>query len=372
MKKKHTFILAALVVLLGVALWFHQRVPSSPTRPVDSASHPPTVDSAIPRRPSVEASSRTEIAPRDANPERKFANMGVLERNAILMEIAKQELPAIFQAMLDAQRSEHDPMKQMGLQTVLAGALKQKTPSPEFLEQLRAFVTNGSNLKFERDLVFGALGSAATPETVKLLAQLATTSPDQKISQAATGSLGTVGEGMGGGEKLSPTLEQVWRESSDPKLLLGAASSMAKIGAPSSIELLLPEALAIDEANKARIDTARNALQGVYRPDAVPPLADRLANQPSTGATAKLVAPILVKIGDAAAGKAVVSWLQSRDENAGALIQDLTVHRTRSEQMLSAWAAALDPAVPFQNEQNREAIRTGLAAWHANRTRPPP
>ena len=96
---------------------------------------------------------------------------------------------------------------------------------------------------------------------------------------------------MGGGEKLSPTLEQVWRESSDPKLLLAAALSMAKIGAPSSIELLLSEALANDGANKARIDTARNALQGVYQPKAVPPLADRLVNQPSTDATAKLVPP---------------------------------------------------------------------------------
>lgn len=372
MKKKHTFILVALVVLLGVALWFRQSVPSSPTRPVDSTSHPLTVHTAIPRKPSVEAPSRSEVTPSDANPESKFANMGVLERNAILMEISNQELPAIFEAMLNAQRAEHDPMKQMGLQTVLAGALKQKPPNPEFLEQLRAFVTNSSNLQFERDLVFGALGSAATPETVKLLAELATTSSDQKISQAATGSLGTVWAGMGGGEKLSPTLEQVWRESSDPKLLLGAASSMAKIGAPSSIELLLSEGLATDGANKVRIETARNALQGVYRPNAVPPMADRLAHQSSTGATAKLVAPILVKIGDAAAGRAVVTWLQSRDENAEALIQDLTVHRTRSEQMLSAWAAALDPTVPFQNEQNREAIRTGLAARHANRTRNPP
>jgi hypothetical protein len=36
--------------------------------------------------------------------------------------------------------------------------------------------------------------------------------------------------------------------------------------------------------------------------------------------------------------------------------------------MLAAWTAALDPAVSFRNEQNREAIRAGLAAYRAGHT----
>ncbi len=105
-----------------------------------------------------------------------------------------------------------------------------------------------------------------------------------------------------------------------------------------------------------------------YFPNAVPPLIARLANQSPMSTNAKLVAPILVKIGDAAAGKVVVSWLQNTNENAAPLIEDLIRQRTLGEPMLSIWAAALDPAVPFRSEQNREAIRAGLAAYRADRT----
>ena len=35
--------------------------------------------------------------------------------------------------------------------------------------------------------------------------------------------------------------------------------------------------------------------------------------------------------------------------------------------MLKASQAALDPSVPFRSEQNREAIRAGLAQYTTNR-----
>lgn len=351
MENRTKRVLGMIVVNLcvGLVLWPQEKLP--PASGVQATFQPAGVTSTA------------------IGPQRKFAEMGVLERNAIKNEIAKQDLPMIFQAMLDAERVEHDPMKQMHLQTVLSGALRLRKPSPEFLEMMRAFVTNNSNSKFERQLLIGALHSAATRETVDLMIQVATTSPDPEIRQSA-GALAGAGDLGGAGAKLSPSLERVWRESSNRDMLFSVAVTMAKIGAPSGIELLLTAALATDGKDGRRA-SAQSALQEAYLPNAVPPLATRLANQSTTSAAAKLIAPILVKIGDATASKAVVGWLELRAENAGPVIQDLIRQRTRSEPMLSAWTAALNPAVPFRNEQNREAIRAGLAAYRAGRTSQP-
>ncbi len=288
--------------------------------------------------------------------------MDVLEANAVLTEIAKQDLPAIFQAMLDAERVEHDELKQMHLQSTLATALRRKTPSPEFLAQLQAFVASSSNLKFERELLIGALESASTKETVELLVKIAANAPEKEIRIAA-GTLAGVGDSGKGGAALSPVLEKVWRESNNPNEFSSAATSMAKIGVPSGIELLLAAALDTGGQDKVRLNAARGALWEVYLPNAVPPLVARLANQPPTSATAKLVAPLLVRIDDAVGSKAVVGWLQGRSEDATPLIQDLVLQQTRGDKMLAAWNDALDPALTFRNEQNREAIRAGLAAY---------
>jgi hypothetical protein len=135
---------------------------------------------------------------------------------------------------------------------------------------------------------------------------------------------------------------------------------MAKIGGPSGVELLLSAALAENGIDDARKLAAQSALRDVYKANAVPPLATRLVDQSPASDTTKLVAPILVKIGDVTAGKAVVSWLRGLDSNAAPLIRDLIVQRTTNPAMSAAWTAALDPAEPFRNEQNREAIRAGL------------
>ena len=294
--------------------------------------------------------------------------MGVLERGAILTEIGKQDLPLIFQAMLDAKRVEQDSRKQMHLQTTFSNALMLKKPSPEFLEQLYGFVTNSANLKFERDLLIGALKGAATKESVELLLRIANNAPDLETRQSAA-TLSSVGSNSLSEREVLPLLERTWRETSNPTLLRSTAAGMAKIGTPSGIELLLSAALATDDRDKARQQAAYSALQGVYKGDAVPPLAARLADQPSTSEAVKLVSPILARITDPSASKAMVGWLQGRSENAAPLIHDYIRQRMLGDPFTSAWATALDPAVPFSNEENRKAIREALDAYRAGRTR---
>ena len=283
---------------------------------------------------------------------------------AIKREIAKQDLPAIFRAMLDAERVEHDDLKQMHLQTTFTNALTIKKPTPEFLEQMYEFIINPANSKFERDLLIGALEGAATKESVDLLLRVASTATDKKIRTSAA-TLAGVGAGGRGGPELSPMLERTWRETSNPTLLRSTASGMAEIGTPSGIELLLSAALATDDRDKERQIAAKAALEKVYLRDAVPPLTARLANQPPTSEAVKLVAPILARINGPAASEALVGWLRGRPENAAPLVQDLILQRMLGDPFESAWATAIDPAVSFSNEENRKAIRDALDAYLA-------
>lgn len=286
--------------------------------------------------------------------------MGVLEANAILKEIHKLDLSSIFRLWLEAGRIERDLMKQGAIALTLAQALQEEAPSPEFLEQMRQFIADSSNSQRERLGLLGILSYAATKETVDIVLQAASTLSDAQAREAAITGVGRVGRLGGGREKLSPSLERVWHESHDQNLLIFVAVAMAEVGTPSGIEQLLSAALATDGRDEVRARAARGALPKVYTNNAVPPLATRLTDQPPTSEPAKLVAPILVKIGDATAGKAVINWLQGTGENATPLIRDLIVQRTTNPAMSAAWKAALDPAAPFRNEQNREAIRAGL------------
>jgi len=370
MKTNHQIILGAFVVLLGVAiaLWLQNDPPSESPQTGNSPSQTATVAAEpVKAPPTVHALDPVPATNASVTAQKKFNEMDVLARIAIKDEIAKQDLPAIFQAMIDAKRVEQDSRKQMHLKTTFANALSQKTPTPEFLEQLYGFVTNDANSPFERQLVIGALQSAATKETVDLLLRVARSAQEQKIRESA-GSLAGVGAGGRGGPELSPALERVWRESGNPKLLMSTASSMARIGAPSGIELLLSAALATDDRDKARQVAAHAALQQVYQRDAAPPLAARLANQPPTSEVVKLVAPILARTNGPAGQEALVSWLQSRSENAAPLVHDLIRQQIRTDPFESAWAKALDPAVSFTNEENRKAIREALDAYRAGRT----
>ena len=368
--KKPLIASAFLVVLLaGIALRAQNQTPQAPSIPGKSASESAKAAPASAEVPSGAQLPQPSAAPNaSVAPRKKFKDMTLREEEAVVAEIKKLDLPAIFQTMIDAKRVENDSRKQLHLQTVFANAFLRKKPSPEFLEQMYGFITNPANSDFERHLLIGALESAATKETVELLLRVAKTAPDEKFRKAAA-TLSGVGSNSLTEREVSPIMERTWQETSNPTLLRSTAAGMAKIGTPSGIELLLSAALATDDRDKARQQAAYSALQEVYKRDAVPPLSARLADQPPTSEAVKLVAPVLARIGDATASKALVDWLQGRSENAAPLIHDLIRQRWLGDPFESAWATAVGPAVPFKNEENRKAIREALDAYRAGRTR---
>lgn len=373
MKVKHTIARGTLVILLAiaiaVALWTQKTPSPQSPRPENSASQTATA-AQKPMQVPPAAQQPPPVAPLNASvsPRKKISEMGVLEEMAVMAEIKKQELPEIFRAMIDANRVEHDDLKQMHLQTVFANALRRKKPTPEFLEQMYGFTTNRANSEFERGLLIGALEEAGTKESVDLLLRIAQSAPDEKMRTSASALSGVASSSMNAPD-LSPMLERTWRETSNPTLLRSTAITMAKIGTASSVEMLLLAALATDGQDKARQQAAYEALKESRQPSAVPPLAARMAGQPPTGAAVELVAPILAKNVAPQAQQALVDWLKGRAEDATPLIHDLIRQRILVDPERSAWGAALDPTVPFRNEQNRKAIREALDAYRAGRIR---
>lgn len=364
MTKRTRLLLLAVVIVLGIGfvLWPRKEKPA-PTSNTSSVSAQPS-HSAPAHPPPVEQPAATPSPAVVSG--RKFATLGVMERNAQLMEIKKQSLPAIFHLWRDANRVDEDMMKQGAIATTLAYAMRERQPGPELVEEMRLFVADASNSSRERAAVLGIFGGAKTKIAVDFLLQAAATLDDRELRQVALAQISGVGALWGDGsyhEERSPALEQTWRESRDPDLLIAVAVAMAKIGAPSAIDSLLSAALMEDGKDDVRKRAALGVLEKIYTPNAVPPVAARLTTQSTTAPASAITGGVLVGIGDASAAKALLGWLQSADAAAATATRTF-VARTRTPELLAAWSAALDSKTVFRSEEIREAIRGALAEYN--------
>lgn len=365
MKKQIKVLLVAVAVLLAIAfaLWTHRKSLSVSEPP---ASLPAVSSSTSQVPPSGAPSQPPSTQGAAIGHQRHFVNMGVLEANAILDEIMKRDYASIMQSWLDAGRIEHDLPKQDAIASQLGGVLRNRPPSPEFLRQMRDFIVDNSNSKLERGMLLGALTFAATKQTEETLIEIATTASDD-VTRSAMGSISTLGTNFGGAnqEELAPALEQLWRDSHYQTMRLSVAKAMAQVGAPSSIELLLTAALAPNGQDDERKKEALYALESanILNENAVPPLAARLSNEAPESEASKLASSTLARMTVRPAANALVAWLQTADGSAATLAQEYATNT----QFPEIWQTALNSAIPFNNEQNRDAIRVGLLAYHSGR-----
>ena len=141
--------------------------------------------------------------------------------------------------------------------------------------------------------------------------------------------------------------------------------SMARIGKASSVESLLKAALTTDFPNEMHRNAAIGALREVIAADAVPPLLAVLEGNPIGSDANKLAWKTLAHIvGSDEAPQSMMKWLQAADEKAAPMAREWIVN-ARGSRELKAAEAALDPSIPFRSEENRKALRAGLATYHA-------
>ena len=331
--------------------------------PTTSLTQPSAVD--VPNQSAAKAALSQGSAATGGNvaPVRKFSEMGVLERGAVIRELRKKDLAEIFQYFLDAERVEQDSMKQMAVQSVLSDELKERKFNPEFLKKLQEFIESDVPSKFERGMVLGALGDAATKETGELLLHEATTLKHADVRGDAIASVQVLGD-RAENEDLSPALNRAWTTTNDPLFLRSVGISMARIGSSASVDLLLSAALAPDGRDDVRRDVAWPALRKVHTGNAVSPLAAVLEKSPSGSRENTLAFETLSQIVGKEAPQAVMKWLRTTDSSAAPMAAAWAVH-ARHDLQLELAQAALDPKVPFRSEENRKALREGLDAYRA-------
>lgn len=283
--------------------------------------------------------------------------------------IGKLDAPDLFQAWIDAGSVDHDPVKQQATGNYLWAALRHRSTDPVVYDQMRSFIGDAGNSFNERGKLLNVLGEARTKEALDILIEIATTSPDAGLRATATNDIKSAGAPWGDGkfhEELAPALERVWSATQDRLLLMSTAVAMAKVGAPSSIKLLVSSALPGVLQGGIRQRAAQEALHDVLNPHAVPVLGALLVDQLPTSATAWLASGTLAGMNAPSAAKSLLEWLEGADATAAQLARTYVV-QARSPALIKAFRAALDPSVPFRSEVNREAIRSGLAQYGANR-----
>jgi len=358
-------ILAGLVAGIGVAVSI-LRGPRSATTVVPLSGRAPHASSLEQHN----VIKKLDVDSGETKSSERFAAMGVLERNQVLLELKKQDLSAIMRAWLEAGRA-NDAIKQSAISTTLAAAMREKTPSPESLQELRQFVFNASNLRPHRSMLLGALGFARTKEAVVILLDAASALHERDIQLVAIRAVHNVGGLWGDGtfhEELSPSLERAWREAQDPDLLVSVANALAEIGAASGIDLLLAAMSATQNTDDYRARVAQGALATatILNPNAVRTFASVLKSDLSTNPRTSVAVGALSRIGSAAAGAVLSQWIKSADAGAAPLIQR-HVAAVHSEAMIRMWESVLSPSERFKAESNREAVRSGLAEYSRSR-----
>jgi hypothetical protein len=361
-------VIAAALLAIGGAFWLQRKSPSIFAHSVGPIDKLPVAAPVASQAQTVVASSQSVAASNTAtDSKRPFIKMGVLEANAVVDEIMKQDYASIWQSWLDAGRVEHDSPKQDAIASQLGGLLRQRPPPPEFLKQMREFIDDSSNSNLERGMLLGALQFAETKQTEKVLIEIAASASDD-VTRSAMGSISMLGTQFGGAndEELAPALEQLWRESRDQTMILSVVKAMAQVGAPSSMELLLTAALAPNGQDDLHKKAALYALESVdiLNDNAVPPLVARLSSEAPESEASKVASTTLARMSTRSAAQALVTWLQTADASAATFAREYATHT----QFPEIWEAALNSTVPFRNEQNREAIRAGIAQFHAGRS----
>jgi hypothetical protein len=368
MMKRTIIILATLALAVGLGFWFW---PRSPSKERSSAVVPiPPRERDLPAR-AADISPVVKTATNQAATNRKFQTLNASERNTFLQTTKQLSFSDIMRIWLQAGRGDQDLMKQGAISTILGVAMRERTPTPEEMAEIREFIGNRANSVFERAQFLGVLAQAATKESVTVLVDLAMKLEERELKKVANTAVKSVGGLWGDGtyhEELSAPLERAWRESKDLELLAAVGVAMVEVGAASGIDLLINAAVA--DANwdpaRARLAEGAFAYATILNPNAVPPLAAVLATSPPNSAVSKLASDALAKSGISEAGTALVGWLRTADERAAPLAHRY-VAQSHTESMLRIWEAALDPALPFRSEANREAVRRGLAEYRIRR-----
>ncbi len=172
---------------------------------------------------------------------------------------------------------------------------------------------------------------AATPEAIKLLAELCQRGVPSELKTSAYSAIANTGQYFWDKESLPkaiPILQQMWNQSDDPDLLNAVAKALATIGNPDSIEYLVDEALSnnkamadIENSRDPSVKAAWQSLKNMQKIDIIPFFEEKLQSSTSK-LELSVYAELLAESGQISASEALLSWAQSAGDQYAAIAQN--------------------------------------------------
>lgn len=306
-----------------------------------------------------------------------LAQATVEERMALNDELLALTAPELFGRWIEEAHSAGDLLRLEFIAGALVFRLRDGgTELPAVVTAMMEFAELAENEPYHRWQIIATLGEAATPQTMEVLLEAAA-SADADLRLWSISWIARLGDQKWAGryhEELSTGLENAWSHTTDERLKESIGLSLARVGAPSAVRLLLTDVLVggrtIEEFEVRKTRSALvafDALSEVTNPTAVPVLAEAIRKGGDQEMTVVAAWASLSHMGLAQASAELLLWTQEALIDVGAFPNEWVL-MVRDEASVPLIANAVTSGV-FANEANRARLRESLDQWRRDRHR---
>lgn len=275
--------------------------------------------------------------------------------------------------------AEGAPKRDVGIAVRRLANLLQFAPDAKaVVAKIKEALENDQTNRETRSDLIEALGRAATAESLSVLFSMI---QDERLAgsqQQIIRELERAADSRWEArfhEELSPLYEQAWRSvGTNTAMSRALANGIAKIGAPSGVELLLAEVVKhgpaigdFEKRNDPQAWAAFNSLRHISNPAAIAVLSRGLRDQAPGNLELSAAGWALANMGLPEATDTMLAWSVTSSDVTASLLKDwlLRIRDLRSEELLAQKLS--DPAFLPANSQRRAAVEAALRTLQASR-----
>jgi len=250
----------------------------------------------------------------------------------------------------------------------LAYRLQNHNDSGNVYGQLQELLGSGSYS--QKGAALNLLTNISTPQSLQILLDEILLTQATEFRKIMLSRILQIGDNRWGGKfhpELSKPLEKAWNiESSDRKLLVTVARTIAKVGSPSGVELLLST---IDSSGMTVSDiksgsypkawAALKAMEDIRNPALIPVLSRRFSSYQVDNPSFVASGDALAIIGQYETTKMLLDWAKQASQEAIPLVEQW-FGLLRTEPAIKLATKVLAYNEPFQDMQVRKAIEKAV------------
>lgn len=202
----------------------------------------------------------------------------------------------------------------------------------DFYIEARRILTNPGIDASEKQELIHVLNRAATPEAIRLIAELIQEGAPDELKLDLYEAISMVGEYFWDREDVYQTSDSILMllsDVQDQNLLNALTRALGNIGDETSLNILFDTAFSqegnletLRNSNDPAVTAALAALQRIHNPDSAPIITDRLTDSTNSAEIA-LCAGILDSIQEPVGTQYLLSWAQNADYFDASLILDV-------------------------------------------------